>query len=148
MADQDARVSLPKSGLTLTGTSLSVALRRRAGREIVHNLAQFEEIILESRREYHGKWLVVTAVACGVFFLAERSLPVWVCAPFFLLAALIILAWFKAGIFYLILTKGDQTLKYRLCDTPAFIMDFFEQMSANVLKANAEVCIHFSPRRR
>ena len=107
--------------------------------EIVHNLAEFDEIILESRRKYHGKYLVVLALICGGFIIWKRSFPVWVCAPFFLFAALIIFAWFKVGIQYLVLRRADETVEYRLRDTPAFVEDFFEKMSANVRSANANV---------
>lgn len=139
--EQEAGVqefSLSASGLVLRG-SLLIRLPQKKGRaEAVYNLAEFEEIILEKRREFHGKWLLIFAVAGGVFFLWERSLPVWACVPFFLFAALIILSWFKVGIPYLVLRKGGLTVEYRLHDTPAFVNDFFQQMSVNTRKANSQ----------
>jgi hypothetical protein len=138
-------ISLSASGLVLRG-SLLIKLPRKGRAEIVHNLAEFDEIILESRRKYHGKYLVVFALICGGFIIWKRSYPVWVCAPFFLFAALIIFAWFKVGIQYLVLRRAGETVEYRLRDTPAFIEDFFEKMSANVRSANPNVRLSDSRR--
>jgi hypothetical protein len=138
-------VSLSASGLVLRG-SLLTKLAQKGRAEIVHNLAEFDEIILETRREYHGKYLVVLALICGGFIIWKRFFPVWVCAPFFLFAALIIFAWFRVGIQYLILRRAGETVEYPLRDTPAFVTDFFEQMSANVRSANANVRLYLHRR--
>jgi hypothetical protein len=130
-------ISLSASRLSLRGSLLTKLPRKEGKAEAVHNLSEFDEIVLETRRKFHGKWLVIFAVGCGIFFLTERSLPVWVCAPFFVLAALIVFSWFRVGVHYLILRRAGETVEYRLHDTPAFVNDFFEQMSANARNANS-----------
>ncbi|MFH1422187.1 MAG: hypothetical protein ABIH42_05690 [Planctomycetota bacterium] len=130
---------LLRTNIVLHGTILIVPGRNNLKQEILHNLTEFDEIILEKRREYHGKWFALFNLACGVFLLQEGSLPAWTSAPFFLLTVLIVIAWFKVGFHYLLLRKADKIVEYRLRDTPVLIKDFFEKMKANVLKVNPDV---------